>query len=41
MTVKVPITGTKIKVWVLVVIILLFGIIGIIINSLIKNKKSN
>ena len=39
MTVKVPITGTKIKVWVLVSIILLFGVIGIVIFKLIKRKR--
>ena len=40
MTLEVPLTDKRIKVWVLVSIIMLFGVIGVIIYLLIKSKKS-
>ena len=39
MTIKVPITGSKIKAWVVVVSILLLGVIGVCSYILIKRKK--
>ena len=39
MVVKIPITGKKIKVWVVVVSILLLGVIGVCSYMLIKRKK--
>ena len=39
MTIKVPITGSKIKVWIVVVSAMLLGIVGVCIGMLVKNKK--
>ena len=39
MTIKVPITGSKIKLWVLIVGAILLGIIGTCVYMLIKRKK--
>ena len=39
MTIKVPITGSKIKAWIVVVSALLLGIVGVCIGMLVKNKK--
>ena len=39
MTIKVPITGSKIKAWVVIVSIILLGIIGVCAYILVRNKK--
>ena len=39
MSIKVPITGSKVKAWVMVVSITLLGIIGICCYMLVKRKK--
>ena len=39
MTIKVPITGSKVKAWILIVGGILLGIVGICVYMLIKRKK--